>query len=55
MWFGLLTFLWRQRPIDCKELDIVGKDFSVPYAGMDFIEVYADELERVNDASVFGL
>ncbi|WP_290454507.1 ImmA/IrrE family metallo-endopeptidase, partial [Muribaculum intestinale] len=38
-----------------KELGIVSKDFSVPYAGMDFIEVYADELERVNDASAFGL
>lgn len=33
-----------------KELGIVDKDFSVPYAGMDFIEVYADELERIADA-----
>lgn len=33
-----------------KELGIVDKDFSVPYAGMDFIEVYADELEWIADA-----
>ena len=30
-----------------KDLDIVGKDFSVPYAGIDFIEVYAEALERI--------
>ena len=29
-----------------KELGIVGKDFSVPYAGMDFIEIYEDAMEE---------
>lgn len=38
-----------------KELGIVDKDFAVPYAGMDFIEVWADELERAADVSSFGL
>ena len=38
-----------------KELGIVGKDFSVPYAGMDFIEVYADELERIADTPALEL
>ncbi len=38
-----------------KDLGIVEKDFSVPYAGMDFIEVYEDELENATDRLAFEL
>lgn len=38
-----------------KELGIVGKDFSVPYAGIDFIEVYENAVERITADSAVEL
>lgn len=38
-----------------KELGIVGKDFSVPYAGMDFIEVYENAVGQITADSAVEL